>query len=157
MPKGQADTPDLQKAKSFAFRLLKIRQRSERELIDRLQRKKIPQETIDRTLQYLRNYQFVGDREFTKWWVRSRLNKPFGLKRIREELKDKGIAEELIRSELSCIQPELDESQMIGHLLAKRLNRYRGLDPIKRKRRIFEFLCRRGFSLEAVEQAIKNL
>lgn len=52
-----------ERAKKFVFLLLKFRQRPERELIFRLKEKDFDEETINKTIVYLRKYGFIGNKK----------------------------------------------------------------------------------------------
>jgi len=42
-------------------------------------------------------------------------------------------------------------------LASRRAARYRKDDPVKRKRKVFDFLARRGYSLDIITKAIKKI
>ncbi|MCX5701786.1 MAG: regulatory protein RecX, partial [Candidatus Omnitrophica bacterium] len=89
-----------EKAREYAFLLLKFRTRSEHELWGRLKKKKFSPEIIKITLSFLKDKNFIDDNYFAKTWIDSRLKKPFGIRKIREELKLKGIDKEIIESQI---------------------------------------------------------
>jgi len=64
---------ELKKAKSSVYRLLKIRLRSEKELRDKLNEKKIRQTVIDSVIKHLREINYIDDRIFAKAWNRIKL------------------------------------------------------------------------------------
>ena len=150
-------TKELQRARQIVFRLLKIRNRSEKEISDRLKLKRFDDAIIDKTLQYFKDAQFIDDRQFARWWITSRLTKPFGFKRIQFELRNKGISNEILKEELSEISSRVSEVQLVESLVKKRLARFKEMDPLTQKRRLFDYLARRGFSLESINKVIKNL
>ncbi|MFA5096766.1 MAG: regulatory protein RecX, partial [Candidatus Omnitrophota bacterium] len=78
-------TEAFEKAREYAFLLLKFRLRSENELVQRLRRKKIPAETIKEVISFLEEKKFIDDNVFARAWLSSRLKRPFGLRRIRQE------------------------------------------------------------------------
>src|SRR5262245_19591740 len=137
-----ASTQETQRARNIGFRLLKIRHRSEKEIKDRIKLKGINDETIEQTLQYFRDAQFIDDRQFARWWISSRLTKPFGFKRIQFELRNKGISDEILRDELAEMSGRVSEIQLVESLVQKRLARFKNVDPTTKKRRLFEFLAR---------------
>jgi regulatory protein len=148
---------ELTKAKISAFRLLKIRQRSVLELRERLLAKKIEKATVDATVAFLVEKKFLDDRAFAKAWIRDRQARPYGPQRIRMELRKKGIHEEIIREELASAFGEFAEEDVVLELARRRAARYQGIDPVKRKKRVFDFLARRGFGLDAITKAVKKL
>lgn len=130
---------EFKKAKTIAFRLLKIRQRSQKELADRLKQKEISADMINRTLAFLKEYQFIDDIIFARLWIKSRLRKPFGANRIRMELMTKGIAKDIIKEQLEAALGESDEKAVIQELIEKRKKRLQALDPLKEKKEFLIF------------------
>ncbi len=78
--------------------LLKFRLRSEKEIRLRLKKKKFDSKIIDETAAFLKDKDFINDNNFAHLWLESRLKRPLGLRRIKEELRQKGIAREIIDS-----------------------------------------------------------
>jgi regulatory protein len=144
-------------AKTLSFRYLKIRERSVGEMREKLTLKRVPKSVIDLTVEYLVNKKFLDDRTFTRNWIRYRQARPFGAQRIRLELRQKGIDEEIIAEELSSAFDGTDQSELLRDLASRRASRYKDDDPIKRKRKVFDFLVRRGFNLDVIKRAIKNI
>lgn len=151
------DRQELAKAKTAAFRLLKIRERSVLEVKQKLALKGLSKSAIEQTVDYLLDKKFLDDRHFARNWVRYRQARPFGQERIRLELRQKGIDEEIIVQELRDAFEGSDQSAVLEDLAARRASRYKNDDPVKRKRKVFDFLARRGFHLEAIRKAIKNI
>ncbi len=147
----------LQKAKSYAFLLLKFRLRSEKEIYARLKKKKFAEGVIKEAVLFLKAKGFIDDELFAKAWIESRLKKPLGLRRIRRELNLKGIDKEIIESRISAVKDSYAEENIVTQVAQERFNRLKGLDPDKSKRRVYAYLLRRGFSLEAVIDAISHL
>ena len=148
---------EFSQAKTTAFRLLKIRERSVSELRQKLALKKISKAVIDETIEFLLAQKFLDDRSCARKWIRYRLARPFGQQRIRLELRQKGIDEEVIAQELGEAFEGFDQQNTITDLACRRAKRYHGQDPIKRKKKVFDFLARRGFSLDMIKKAIKNI
>lgn len=144
-------------AKIAAFRLLKIRNRSEKELRDRLKQNRFSEEIITQAIEYLTHVKLIDDRQFTKNWINTRLIKPLGLRRISFELQQKGIDQELLKEELACLKESYPESAIVETLAKQRAHRYKNIDKMKLRRRVFDFLARRGFTIEAIQKAIQKL
>lgn len=145
------------RALDYAFRLLKFRIRSEFELRSRLKRKKFEEAVVEKVLSFLKEKEFVNDREFARLWTQDKLIRPLGIRRIRQELKLKGIEASLINETLSAVKAKYEEGALTLQLARERLKRYNKLEPQKAKRRIYSFLLRRGFSPEAVYNAVNQL
>lgn len=147
----------LQKARNYAFLLLKFRLRSENELRLRLKKKKFAEAVIEETISFLRQRSFLDDGLFAKSWIQSRIKRPFGLRRIREELRIKGLDKEVINKALQEVEKDYSEEEVVQEIAQERLGRLSGIEPHKAKRRLYAYLLRRGFSPEVVMDTINQL
>lgn len=154
---NEAKLDSFNKARDYAFRLLKFRMRSRKELFERLKRKKFDLDIIDRVIAFLREKEFINDEEFAKAWVESKLKRPLGLRRISEELKIKGIDKEIIDKVLASAKNNYDEEAIVMELAKKRLPRLKGIELRKVKSRLYSYLLRRGFSPDVVSGVITQL
>lgn len=146
-----------QRARGYAFLLLKFRLRSEKELYQRLKRKKFAEEIIRETILFLKDKGFIDDESFTKTWIESRLKRPLGLRRIRQELNLKGIAKETIDSQIIEAKNNYCEEDIVRKVAQERLGHLKSIEPDIAKRRLYSYLLRRGFSPEIVVDAITQL
>lgn len=145
------------KARQYAFLLLKFRPRSTQEICARLKKKKFAPQTIQETIFFLEDKDFLNDRDFAKSWMEFRLKKPFGLRRIKEELNLKGIDPEIIDETIAEIKKDYTEEDIVAGLAQARWSKLKGIDSQKAKQRIFGYLMRRGFSPEVVVNALGQL
>ena len=143
--------------KEYAFFLLKFRLRSEKELYERLKKKKFPEGEIKKVIAFLKEKRFIDDRAFVKAWVNSRLRQSIGLKKIRLELVQKGISKEFIDAKINEIKDGYSESEIVGNLAADRLKRFKDIEPLKAKNRVYAYLIRRGFSPGIVVDTLNKL
>ena len=141
----------------WALRFLKIRPRSVAELKEKLEKKGFEAKDIDKTLGWLQSTKLLNDRAFTKSWIQYRLTRPFGFRRIVLELKDKGIDPVIIEEEIDAVKSHTDESCTALELAKRRWQRLTGIEPLKKKKRIFDFLSRRGFAPDIIFKALKQL
>ena len=146
-----------EKAKEYAFLLLKFRLRSEKELAQRLKQKGFSEELCRDTVNFLKDRQFIDERVFAKGWVSSRLKKPFGLRRIKQELIQKGLDKEVIEEAFAQAGKDYDESSLVKKLAEQRFSKIRGVELLKAKARVYAYLMRRGFSPDLVGEAVKKL
>ncbi|MFA5725303.1 MAG: regulatory protein RecX [Candidatus Omnitrophota bacterium] len=149
-------TESFDKARDYAFLLLKFRLRSEDELVQRLKLKKIPAETIKEVISFLKEKKFIDDNVFAKAWINSRLKRPLGLRRIKQELRQKGVDKEIIEEQTAKVE-DYTEGKIVLDLAKGRLNRLKGIDQVSAKRRVYAFLLRRGFSPEVVIDTLNQL
>lgn len=146
-----------QEAREYAFLLLKFRLRSENELASRLRQKKFPEEIIRDTICFLKDKQFIDDRIFAKGWAASRLKRPFGLRRIRQELVQKGLGKEIIEETFAQAKEGYSEDSIVRQLAEQRFSKLKSIEPLKAKARVYAYLIRRGFSPDVVSDIVKGL
>lgn len=150
------DNPDIfKKARNYAFLLLKFRGRSEKELAERLEKKKFDEAVIKRTIAFLKEKGFIDDRCFTRFWIEERIKKPLGLNRLEEELKAKGIADEIIKDEICQVKKQYSERDIIVNMAREKLKNLAGVELERAKKRLSACLLSRGFSPETIIEVIE--
>lgn len=137
--------------------LLKFRLRSEKEIYQRLKNRRFDEQVIRATISFLKNKEFLDDNLFAKSWIESRLKRPFGLRKIKNELNLKGIDKEIISEQISQIKDKYREEDIVSEIVKSKLAKLKDIEPVKAKRRIYAYLLRRGFSSDVVSEIIKNL
>lgn len=137
--------------------LLKFRLRSEKELCQRLERKKFRPDIIEKTIAFLKEKGFVNDNEFAGMWISSRLKRPLGLIRLKRELSLKGIDNGIIEAQIDRFRQGYREEAIVLKIAEERIPRLKGIEPRKRKARLFNYLLRRGFSPEVITGVMEKL
>lgn len=147
----------LRRALAAACRLLARRGRSEQELRGALEKRETAPDTIDAAVEYLRERQLVDDRKFACIYAQSLArNKKVGPRYLRDALKKKGIADKLIQEAVAeTFSDPLRERDEIRALIEKKgKTMKKDVTPLQRKKKLFDFLIRRGFSYDAVMKAL---
>ena len=146
-----------QRAFDGAVRFLSYRPRSIAEVQRYLQRKAVVDETrsaaiIDRLIQR----RYLDDREFTRWWIENRTEfNPRGSHALRQELRQKGVASDIIEEALE--KSAIDESGAVESLARRRACRLLGEEKPAFKRKLSGYLLRRGFSYAEVKPVVDGL
>ncbi|MFA5004558.1 MAG: regulatory protein RecX [Candidatus Omnitrophota bacterium] len=153
--RANSDTPE--KAREYAFLLLKFRLRSAKELEQRLKQKGFSEGVSCETVKFLKDKEFIDDRVFARGWVSSRLKRPFGLRRIKQELIQKGIGKEVIENAVSWAKEDYHEALVVKQLAEQRFAKSKGIEAFRAKQRIYAYLIRRGFSPDLVSDAVRKL
>ena len=143
-----------------AVRMLAERSCSRREIERKLTLARFEPDVTDLVLFKLEKENLLNDREFAMQWVHSRSRK-YGASRIRQELRTKGIDEDIA----SEILEDLSEEDQLRQAVALAVKKIRSLQPSceekKWKQRITAFLIRRGYSwdlaLKAFEEAMRQI
>ncbi|MFH1577450.1 MAG: regulatory protein RecX [Candidatus Omnitrophota bacterium] len=146
----------MNKALNYALYLFKFRPRSEYELSQRLQERGISKRAISQVVISLRKNGLINDFEFAKAWVESRIKKPLGFRRLRQELKLKGVKNEIISQVFSLFNDRYSEEEVIKGVVSRRQELLRNIPPEKAKQRIFLYLMRRGFSAGQIREVISQ-
>ncbi len=146
---------ELSKAKDQALKFLTYRQRSKKEIINKLKSKGYEEDIIENTLSYLEEYGLVNDVEFAKAFMRDKINlNKFGPTRIKYELYKKGIDDSIIEEVLE----EDDEEYTRALVLAKKkLSSYKKDDKKAIYRKLGGFLQRKGYSYDCINRVLKEL
>ncbi len=142
-----------QRALARALHFLGYRARSEAELKAKLAEWEVDPGTATQVLSRLRQLKLVDDEAFAAWWIESRGRQaPRSRRALSVELRQKGLADELIRESLG----EVDEAEQALRLAQARAPRLAGLDRRDFERRLGGVLARRGFGGDAIRQALRQ-
>lgn len=130
--------------------------KTKHQLAQILVKREIPDRVALPLLDRFEEAQLINDAEFARAFVVSKL--AMGGKSamaLRRELRQKGVADELIKEALSEL--DQDQEQLIANkLAAARYQRLLKLEPDVRYRRLSGFLMRRGFSSAIATRAIRE-
>lgn len=144
-----------QQAREAAYWLIRYRARSVRELLAKLEAKGFDAQVIEQTIAWARSCGLVDDAKFAQLWVNDQLmRRPQGARRLRWELKNKGVCDEDIDQALS--KAELDERELIRGLVEKRLALYRGQPWELQQRKLAAYLAHRGFAMQDIAAVLKE-
>jgi regulatory protein len=99
---------------------------------------------------------YLNDEAFTKAWFQGRL-KRYGFRRIALELSDKGIPKDLIQSTWEGLKDDVDEETIVREIALRRARLSRDVQPLKRRKRVMDYLARRGFNLSLINKVIREL
>lgn len=147
----------LLRAQRYAFLLLKFRPRSEKEIRERLGRKNFSGDVIENTIRFLAEKKFLDDRIFAEAWIDSRINKPFGLMRLKNELRGKGIDARIIDESIARIGKNYSEEAVVERSVREKIYKLKGLDRAKVKSRVYAYFLRRGFTPSVVIEVLNRV
>lgn len=137
------------KARYQAMGQLARRMRSEWELRDYLKRKEYGPEIIDQTIAWLSQYGYVDDKKFADAWVANRrLLKATSSRRLRQELRQKRIADDCIDQALA--EDETDEKQVLRGLIERKQKQTRYNDRTK----LMQYLSRQGYNYDDIKSVM---
>ena len=152
------DSELIKKSRSAAYRYLSYRARSYSETQEHLKQKDYPTSIVNQTLSYLVEYGYLNDEKFALDWGRSRIaNKKFGPYRLKQDLLGKGIAVELVDQTLATLYAEVDEEELAKLAAEKKIYQLRDVDAEVKRRRLIQFLQRKGFPADIIFKTVKQL
>lgn len=148
----------IKRARDYAHLLLKFRPRSVDEVRKKLIKRGFAEYIIDEVVEDFRQHRLLDDRKFAKMWVQDRLSlKPMGRLRLRLELKAKGLDGTDIEEAVSEAMKDTDEYELARPIAFRRLRLMGSIDKLKRKKRVWDFLMRRGFTYDVVDKVVREV
>jgi regulatory protein len=145
------------KAKNDALKYIERSYKTEKEIRDKLYKKGYDETTVQSTVVFLKEYNFLDDLKYAEMYIKDK-QKSSGKNKLKYDLTKKGIEEEVVQEITSKIDTtaEGDTAELIAG------KKYQSI--IKRetdKRKIYEkllrFLVGKGFSWEVSKTAINKV
>ena len=140
-----------QEAKQRAYRFLRARARTTREVRDHLRQHGLEAAVIEPVLRDLEVQGYLDDRRFALDWARYRLQtSPRGPRRLAWELERRGVARELLDEVLREVYAEFDEVALAERALGKRFHPEAGRLSPRDYGRLVRYLMRLGFDSDVI-------
>ena len=136
------------------LKLLGYRARTESEMRQRLARKGFGEAEIETTLTRLKSSGLIDDAAFARAWSENRTaGSPRSAFIIKRELKTKGIDTGTAEDAVAAI----DDSEAAFRAAQPRLKRLQSLPREEARRKLADFLRRRGFNWSVIERTMVRL
>lgn len=138
---------DVEQAYERALKFLGPRPRSESEVRRRLKERGVAAASIDEVVTRLKQSGLVNDQAFASYWVENRASfRPRSKRVLQAELKQKGVSDELLRQALDQTN-DVEAARALALVRARRLH---GLEYQEFRRKLGDFLARRGFDFDLI-------
>ena len=148
------DTDGLEVAYEKALRFLGPRPRSEAEVRRRLREHGLADETISAILVRLGRAGLVNDEAFANYWVENRTTfRPRSTRVLRAELRQKGVSDDVLKEALAGT----NDAEAAYAVAAKRAPRLANLENQEFRRKMGDFLARRGFNYDTIEPVVERV
>jgi regulatory protein len=148
-PDPVADGPDADHesvARKILLDQLTGQARSRKELSDKLASRNVPDEIATALLDRFEEVGLVDDEAFARSWIASRQpGKGLARRALAQELRRKGIDDEVARDALDEVDPA-DEEAAARALVRKKLRTLSRVDDTTATRRLVGMLARKGYS-----------
>ena len=146
-----------QKAYDRAVRFLSYRPRSVSEVRRHLAQDGEDEATVEAVLGKLAEQGYLNDAEFARYWVDNRTQfRPKGPRALRQELRQRGLESAEIDTALTGLNTA-EGAYAAARGRAARLGGLATTDPAAFRRKLGEFLARRGFDYETIREVVARL
>ena len=143
-----------ERAMQQAMLFLSYRARSEKEIRENLSKHEIPKAVIEDTIERLRQNGLANDKNFADVWIENRSTfRPRGRRALALELRQKGIDDPTIESALE----DVDEDTLAYEAGQKKARKLRIQEWSEFRKKMSDFLSRRGFSYSVIAPIVSRL
>ncbi len=155
--KSIAESENYIKCKESALRMIERNFKTEKEVKDKLKLKGYDDDSIENSVRFLKEYNFVNDRAYTKAFINDKL-KTMGSQKIKYSLIQKGIAKEVIEEELSDLNKENEKSVALN-IAKKKLSAIKNKenDKYKISGKLYRFLISKGYESNIINDIVKEV
>ncbi len=144
---------ECRRAWNSAIELLSIRSHSQKELVLKL-RRKYSQNAAELAARKAVELGLLDDEDFAQMYARELVErKKYGLSRVKNELRMKGISSDIVESVISSL--DIDVKQSIINLVNRKY--IRKLSDEKGKRNVIASLQRLGYSYSDIQSALREI
>ena len=145
------------KGKNAALHFLEKSFKSEKQVSDKLTIKEFDIKTIDRVLEFLKQYDFVNDKRFIELFIKEKI-RSIGKNRIKFTLIKKSLPKELINEAISKITSEqqLEVALKLGEKRLVTLSKSEK-DTRKLYKKTADYLARNGYDYEIIKEVLAKI
>ena len=140
-----------------AIRLLAATPKTRRALTQKLLQKGYPEPVVEETLDHLERQHVLDDKAYALNLLnRFRFFQPSGRQKMIFEMKRRGIPAKIQEEVLSQVhrEEEIETARQVGR---ERWERFANTPAPKRKKRVYDFLIRRGFDFQVCRDLVEEL
>jgi regulatory protein len=146
-------------AKATALQYMTYRPRTAHEVRQRLRRGGYETAVVEQVMEHLHAHRTLDDAAYAHAYLKARRDiRRDGPQRIRHKLRQRGVCRALIDE---AMQQELTAADVLEAARAQAAKYWprlsREADPAKRRKKLGDFLRRRGFPFATVQQVVKEL
>ena len=152
-----ADHESQIRCKNSALRIIEKSCKTEKEVRDKLILKGYEDNSINKSIEFLKEYNFINDSNYTKAFIRDKL-KSQGSQKIKYTLIQKGISKENIDEELSNLNKESEKSTAFN--MAKKkfdIIKKKESDNYKISGKLYRYLISKGYEYDVTSEVVKEI
>ena len=152
-----ADHESQIRCKNSALRIIEKSCKTEKEVRDKLILKGYEDNSINKSIEFLKEYNFINDSNYTKAFINDKL-KSQGSQKIKYSLIQKGISIDNIDEELSNLNKESEKSTALN--LAKKkfdIIKKKESDNYKISGKLYRYLISKGYEYDVTSEVVKEI
>ena len=152
-----AEEESIIRCKNSALKTIERSYKTEKEVIEKLKEKGYGENAINISIEFLRQYNFINDTNYTKAYIKDKLNS-YGSQKIKYTLIQKGISKEIIEDILADADKDIERNTAIN-LAKKKLDviRKKESDNYKISGKLYRYLMSRGYGYDIVNEVVKEV
>ena len=141
--------------KESALNYLSYRIRTTSEIKKKLKEKKVTSKTSGKIIKYLEDAGLINDEEFARTLIEENIKrKPVGIKVLKQKLFEKGVPKQIGEKVLESVFEKVSEKELALQNFNKLIPKLKGKEKIEQKKKVYEFLTRKGFSYDVIREII---
>lgn len=148
---------NLTRCKNSALRIIEKSYKTEKEVRDKLILKGYEDNSINKSIEFLKEYNFINDSNYTKAFIHDKLNSQ-GSQKIKYKLIQKGISKEIIAEELSNLDKG-NEKNVAFNIAKKKLDiiKKKENDNYKVSGKLYRYLISKGYGYDVTNEIVKEI
>ena len=145
--------------KSYLMKLLARRDHARKELLTKAGRKDYPKEVVLDILDELEEKGYINEESFAEKFTEDKFKlNQWGPSKIKAHLYKKGISKHIIEKSIGNYFEDLELKETYKNLVLKRKRRFlKEENLLKRKKKIFDYLNRKGFKPDSIFKHMDEL
>ena len=143
-----------------ALDMLAFRGRATRELRTALLRKGEDAANVDHSIQRLTAMGLLDDASYARQYAHAKIVGPgFSRRRLQAELAKRGVARDVADEAIAdaLAEDDVDSDAILERVAARKLRSLEKEDAPTRRRRLYEFLARRGYDSDDIRRVMKRI
>ncbi|HID0817958.1 recombination regulator RecX [Clostridium botulinum] len=145
------------KAKGYALKYIEKSLKTESQVKEKLYLKEYDEDTVNKVIRFLKDYNFIDDDKYCDMYIREKLN-IYGRNKIKYTLLNKGVKENIVIEKINNINEEKEKK--VAYKLAEKKYKImilREKDKFKIYKKIWSYIISRGYNSNIAEWIINEL
>jgi len=148
---------EINKSLNYAISLLSRKDRTKREIEDKLLNKGYDIEVVGKVLDKLKEYNYINDEIYCEKYINDKIKfTKYGKNKIKANLYAKGVDKDIISRKIIEIDNNFEYDRAL-ELARKKLPSLQKYDKFKIKAKLGNYLISKGFDYDVVNKVINNV